>query len=175
MIYNNIEEIYQSLNSTREKLLKTSEGLSAEKGSLRENAEGWSVAEILEHLGIVEAGIINIIEKLLEKAEIEGKPFDGNFDPPLSLENMVKLGKGQKFNAPDFTHPQNSRSIEESLSVLLKNRVELKSLQKRIEGVDAGSQKFPHPAFGKINLYEWLAVINFHEFRHLQQIERILK
>lgn len=174
MIYNSIEEIYQSLDSTRGKLLKVIESLPAEKRTARENADGWSISEIVEHIGIVEGGITRIIEKLLGKAENEGRSFDGIFNPPLSLGKIIEFSQEQKFKAPERVYPQGFQTIEESLSILSKNRSDLKLLQKRIEGVDSSEQKFPHPALGDLNPYQWLAVINFHEYRHLQQIERIL-
>ena len=174
MIYNNVEEIYQSIDKTRAKLIETVELIPTEKRIARENNEGWSVAEIVEHLGIIEGGLTQIITKLLEKAEIDGKMSDGTFNPPLSLVKYVESANGQKFQAPERVRPQGTQSIEESLVKLTENRSALRTLQIRIEAVDSTDPKFPHPAFGGLNLYEWLGFIGLHEFRHLQQIKRII-
>ena len=176
LTYNNIEEIYQALDKTRTKLVETVEILSLEESAARENVEGWSVQEIIEHLGMVEGGIARIIEKLISKAEVKGGSFNGEFEPPLSLEELVPPEmRGQKFEAPDFAHPQGKQNIEQSLAILAKTRMELKKLRSRIEVVDSSGERFPHPVFGLLNPYEWLAVINLHEFKHLLQIKRILK
>lgn len=175
MIFNNVEEIYQTLDKTRGKLIGTIESIPAEKRSARKNGEGWSVEEIVEHLGIVEGGITRIILKLLEKAEKEGKISDGAFHPPLSLIKYVESASGQKFPAPEGIHPQGLQTIEESLAKLSATRFALRTLQIRIEAVDSHETGFPHPAFGSLNLYEWLAFIGLHEYRHLQQIKNILE
>lgn len=174
MIYNNVEEIYQTIDKTRAKLIETVSVVSDEKGKARGNGEGWSVAEIVEHLGIVEDGITRIINKMLENAEKDGKKSDGTFNPPLSLVKYAETANGQKYQAPERIHPQGFQSLEKSLAKLSENRTVLRTLQTRIESVDSTEPKFPHPSFGNLNLYEWLAFIGLHEFRHLQQIKRIL-
>lgn len=175
MIYKNVAEIYQSLDKTRAKLIETIETVSAQKGAARENEAGWSVAEIVEHIGIVESGIIRVIEKLLREVETDGEKSDGNFASPLSLVKHAEAAKGQKFQAPERIQPHGNQTIEESLAKLSESKSTLRALQPRIEAVDATNTAFPHPAFGNLNLYEWLAFLGLHEARHLQQIKRILE
>jgi hypothetical protein len=51
----------------------------------------------------------------------------------------------------------------------------LRALQPRIEATDLSAFTYPHPAFGPLNFYQWLALIGLHEQRHLNQIESVLK
>jgi hypothetical protein len=39
--------------------------------------------------------------------------------------------------------------------------------------VDAHDARFPHPAWGPLNLYQWLAFVGAHEARHLAQISAL--
>ena len=70
--------------------------------------------------------------------------------------------------------PEGSMKIAESLAGLQQSRAALHKLRPRLEAVDLSNAKFPHPAFGTMNLYYWLAFIGLHEARHLRQIAEIL-
>jgi len=55
-----------------------------------------------------------------------------------------------------------------------ESRAALNALRPRVEAVDGASATYPHPAFGPLNLYQWLAFVGAHEARHLRQLERVL-
>ena len=174
MIYHSVDEIYEAIEKTREKLILAAESLTEEQKNARENEQSWTVAEILEHLGIVEGGVIRIFEKLLPKAESAGIKSDGNLNPPISFVEQAQAAKDKKFEAPQQVHPQGTLTITESLAKLRENRQKLNELRPRIIATDLSNALFPHPAFGNINLYQWLIMTGLHEYRHLMQIERIL-
>ncbi len=174
MIYNTVGEIYEAIAHVRAKLGEVSMSLSEADSQSRENGEGWTIAEIIEHLGIVEGGISKIFERLLIKAEAEGQASDGRFDPPLSIDELIKSAAGRKFEAPAHARPEGIKSVEESLVVLEATREALIGLRSRIETVDLSETVFPHPAFGNLNLYQWLIFLGLHERRHLDQMKRII-
>ena len=176
MIYNSVAEIYEAINKTRSKLISTAENLTEEQKNSRENGQGWTAPEIIEHLGIVEGGLVGMFEKLLAKAESagEGVKSDGSLNPPVSFLEIAEVAKDKKFDAPERMLPHGTQSVTESLIKLQENRNRLNDLRPRIEATDLTNSIFPHPAFGNLNLYQWLAFIGLHEYRHLMQIERIL-
>lgn len=172
--YNSVGEIYEAIDKTRDALKAKVSGLSDEQANARENGVGWTVAEIVEHLGIVEGGVIQIAGKLVAKAESEERKSDGTFHTPLSFAEKAATIKDRKLEAPERIHPQGKQTIAESIAKLDENRRALNELRPRIEAADSSDAKFPHPFFGDLNLYEWLVMVGLHERRHLQQIERIL-
>ena len=174
MIYNSVTEIYEAIDKTRSKLISTAENLTEEQKKARENEQGWTAPEIIEHLGIVESGLVGMFEKLLSEAESAGLKSDGTLNPPISFLEIAKAAKDKKFDAPKHVVPQATQSVAESLIKLQENRNKLSELRPRIEVTDLSNSMFPHPAFGNLNLYQWLAFIGLHEYRHLMQIERIL-
>jgi hypothetical protein len=174
MIYNNVAEIYETINETRTSLIALSDTLTAEQANNRENDEGWSVASIYEHLEIIEGRIIEAFEKLLTQAEKEGIKSNGVFDSPVSVLELMKQARGKKFEAPPHVQPQGAQDLKKSLAMLQDNRVKLNALRLRIEATDLTKTAFPHPAFGNLNVYQWLIFIGLHEQRHLAQIKRIL-
>lgn len=174
MEFNNVDEIYTALDGARRKFKQTTAHLSDEQAKLRENGEGWTVAEIAEHVGIVLSGALMITKKLLAQAEKDGGKSDGNFNPPLSFAEQVNQLKDAKLEAPEMVRPQGGKSISESLAKLDESLQALKDLRSRIVAADSSHTKFPHPFLGDLNLYEWLILAGLHERRHLAQIERIL-
>ncbi|HYH85991.1 MAG TPA: DinB family protein, partial [Pyrinomonadaceae bacterium] len=64
-------------------------------------------------------------------------------------------------------------TLAASLSALRDSRSALRALRPRVERVDGTGISFPHPAWGAINLYQWLAFVGAHEQRHLAQIEAL--
>lgn len=174
MNYNSVGEIFEAIDKAGEKLKQKVSNLTVEQANLRAGGGGWSVAEIVEHIGVVAGGITQITAKLLAQAEGEGVKFDGSFNPPLSFAEQAATTLDKKLEAPERVHPRGTQNITESLAQLGKTQQRLTELRPRIESVDASRAKFPHPFFGDLNLYQWLVVAGLHKRRHLQQIEKIL-
>jgi len=73
-----------------------------------------------------------------------------------------------------MARPKGEAHLSDSLTRLRHTREELHALRARIEGADLNTVSYPHPAFGPLNVYEWLAFIGVHEARHLRQAEAML-
>lgn len=174
-MYKNLGEIYGALEKTREKFISTVEDLPSEKQDWRENGEGWTIKEIVEHVSLVESGSLRIAQKLFGKAE--GESIQCETLPPLPTDFFGKLEsvRDRKLQAPDRIHPQGEQSIADSLTKLRADRSVLEDLREKLETLDASAPTFPHPALGDLNIYQWIIMLGFHERRHLMQIERILQ
>jgi hypothetical protein len=94
---------------------------------------------------------------------------------PFSLDEFIERGRGEKYTAPDAVAPGGKATIAESLAKLRRSREELHALRPRIEATDLSSVTYPHPAFGPLNFYQWVAFIGLHEERHLRQAESTLE
>lgn len=174
MEFKTIEEIFASLDKTRGKLTDTVSVLTDEQSGTLPAPERWSAAHIVEHLAKTEESLTRAVEKMLGKAEAENIPATGTIEPPVSFAAIAAQAQGQKFQAPEMLRPEGAATVAESLANLEKSRAALKALRPRLEAVDLSNAKFPHPAFGAMNLYYWLAFIGIHEMHHLKQIGEIL-
>ena len=174
MEFNSVDEIYTTIEITRGKLVAAVSELSNDNGRYLPAPEKWSVAHAVEHLAKTEVNLVRVIEKLLGEAEAANKPSDGHIAPPVSFVDIAQQWQGQKLQAPEFIKPEGAATIAESLAQLEQSRQKLRDLRPRIEQIDLSEAKYPHPAFGPINGYYWLAFIGFHESRHLKQINEIL-
>lgn len=180
MNYNSVAEIFDDIDRTRARLFQSVESLSDAQQGFRPAPDKWSVAEVLEHLSLVERRVAKLIATLLDKAESAGQPRDAAGQPrdaarlsaPVSIAEFVERTRAQKLDAPDSARPAGAHAAD-SLSSLRDSRAALHSLRPRVEQTDCASALFTHPAWGPLNLYQWLLFLGAHEARHLAQIEAI--
>ncbi|MET0753197.1 MAG: DinB family protein [Pyrinomonadaceae bacterium] len=174
MNYQNISEIYDANDKIRTKLKETVSSLTEEQANFLPEGEKWTVANLVEHISMVENGIARISAKLLGEAQAAGGKTSGEAKISESFLEKAAWGRTQKFEAPERTHPSGKLTIAESLAKLDENRLKLEELRPLFESVECSDFKFPHPAFGNMSAHEWLALIGGHELRHMQQIKKIL-
>jgi hypothetical protein len=176
MIYNSVAEIFDSIEETRGRLVARLSSLSEAGENFRSAAGGWSVAEIAEHLALLESRLLGMMTVMINKAEKAGLKRNAETSRfnPVSLEQFTERARREKYNAPDPVCPTGKVSVRESLESLRQSRESLRALRPRIEATDLGGAGYAHPAFGQLDFYQWLLLIGFHEDRHLRQIEALL-
>src|SRR3954462_5629410 len=176
MMYTSVPQIFEAIDETRERIYGRAESLSSGQSAARPNTGAWSVAEIIEHLTMIEARLLGLLKVMLAKAE--GAAPESNGGPvemkPFSLAQFVERARGEKYTAPESAHPSGQETLADSLAKMRRTREELRDLGPRIEALDLSRVVYPHPAFGPLNFYQWLAFIGIHEERHLAQIEKVL-
>ena len=174
MEFKSVEEIYAALDKMRSKVLDAVSDLSDEQANFRSSEEKWSAILIVEHLAKTEANLVRVVGKLLGKAEAQNAPSDGKINPPISFAAIADRARNERFQSPAFIAPEGAASLSQSLEQLAQSRIALLEMRPRIEAVDCSTVEYPHPAFGKLNLYQWLGFIGFHELHHLAQIKNLL-
>jgi hypothetical protein len=169
-----IEDLLAIKESSRLAMVDTLNSLGDDDSVKRSDDGGWSIAEIAEHVSIVEAGVGKILDRLISAAVAAGIPRSDA--PVISPQVATIFGNagGVKVEAPEMVHPRGQRSIAESIESLNETSVAIADIFSRVGDIDLTEPRFPHPFFGQLNSTEWLAVLAFHEMRHLDQIRRIL-
>lgn len=181
MIYTSVADIFTANDDVRRRLFARVGDLSAEQQGARSAAGGWSVAEIVEHLAIIERSLTQLLRMMLHKIEAgsDGAPHaDANLPrafTPFSLDDFIERARGKKFEAPESMRPSGRLSIADSIARLRESHAALEELRPRLEATDLTAAQYPHPAFGPLNVSQWLAFIGLHEERHVRQIERLLE
>ncbi len=174
MNYQTISDIYEANDKVRAKLKGIVANLNDEQAETLPDGEKWTVKEFVEHISIVDEGIMRISAKMLNAAKENGKTSDGS--AKFSEDFVQKIGGSReaKFEAPDRVRPTGIKSIAESLAKMDETRQKLEELRPLFDSVECSDVKFPHPAFGDMSAHEWLALLGGHETRHIKQIEGIL-
>lgn len=175
MKYETIAEIYAGNERIRSRLHELLSNLTTEQITALPADEKWTIAQIVEHISIVDESTIKICAKLLKKAQEAGQTSDGKATMSESfLEGGQKIAK-MKVEAPSFVQPSGERSIADSLAKLEETAERARELRTLFETVGGTDPKFPHPFFGDISAQEWLALKGGHEMRHIRQIEKVLE
>jgi DinB superfamily len=176
MIYHSVGDIYAANDDVRRRLVARVAELDEAQANQRPNERAWSPAEIVEHLSIIEGNMVRLVAKLLDKIEsaASAAPTSPPAMPPFSLDDYEAQIRDQKLTAPEAISPR-GLPLDEALARLNASRAAINELRPRVETADGTRAQYPHPFFGPLNLYQWLAFIGLHEARHLRQLEGALE
>ncbi len=157
------------------RLMQVVGSLSPEEWTTRAEADGWSVAETLEHIAAAEAVMVTMVRSAIEKARAEGG--DGGFRSPHpdSRARLKLLDRGVRFTTIAQMVP-NGRfgDADGAIAAYRASRAALETLIGELDPV-ARTVGVPHPIFDDLlDGYQYLLQATGHADRHLEQIEEIL-
>jgi hypothetical protein len=134
-------------------------------------AEGrWSVAEVLEHLAIVEERSLKLIEKLITDAPARSDQSPAAATP---LDRSGLRDRSQRISAPEFIEPTGTMNADEAWARLERSRRSLDAVLATIGDRDLSKVSRIHPALGRLDGYQSIDAIGGHEERHAAQIRDI--
>jgi len=172
MTYHTIADILAAGEQAQARFTAAVSNLTEVQANFRPDENQWTIAEIAEHVSIVNDGFLRITHKLLKEAESAAKPPRAD----LNLGHTILDENGDQpppFQAPDRVRPQGGVGIEDALAKMRATLAGFAEIQSRLEAVDLSKPVFPHPAIGPINAYQWMVLLGEHEDRHRGQIERL--
>jgi uncharacterized damage-inducible protein DinB len=141
----------------------------------RPTEQGWSAAEVLEHLSRVEKGIAKLVA--LKVGELQMQP-----EPPRESDEMIPVDAGKfavvmdrsrRLDAPERTAPAGEMSADDAMAALQQTRGMLLDQLHAGDGLAYSSVRHPHPFMGELDLYEWVHFVGDHEQRHIAQLREI--
>jgi hypothetical protein len=158
------------LDIERSRLLAAVDGVAAANRHRRPAADKWSVAEILEHLAIVEQSVANLIA-------VRGcGPLPENPETPVPLDGaaVARLRSRElSINVPDRMRPSGSMTAAAAIQALDASRAALLDAVKKADPVALDHQSYVHAVVGRLVLRDWIAFVAHHEARHAEQITEI--
>jgi hypothetical protein len=138
-------------------------------------AEGqWTVAEIIEHLTIVESRLYRLLNVSSNKLEKAVPPPSPPIRLNIEIPDGVERNDFFKVKTQEAYEPTGTVSAADSLIKLQTIHDNLLLLQPLLERIDLNAASFDHWLFGSLSIGQWLAFIAVHEQRHLGQIQTIL-
>lgn len=171
-----LAEAMNFVEEKRRELVKSFEGVPGPELCRRADPGGWSVAEILEHLRMVESGVARMITKRVAKAREQGLGEEMSSSSVMSSfdSHAAKLDSGL-IQSPEAVRPRANVDISEAIDGLESSREALRAAVVSADGLALGEIKHTHAILGELDLYQWLIFVGHHEVRHRKQIERTLK
>jgi hypothetical protein len=170
-----LAETMDYVEEKRKELLQSFAGIPRDRLTQRPSADGWSVAEILDHLTIVESGIVRLITKRVGRAREAGLGEEKSTESVMpSFDPYRAKLEGMKMQSPETVRPRANVELKEALEGLKNSRESLRAAVVTANGLSLGEIKHTHPLLGELDLYQWLIFVGQHEVRHKKQIERTL-
>lgn len=171
-----LNETMNFVEDKRRELLASFEGVSGNRLCQRAAPDGWSVAEILEHLRMVESGVARLIAKRVSQAREAGVSQEEATTSVLpSFDKHQKMLESAILQSPPAVRPRADVDVGEALDGLESSREALRAAVVLADGLSLGEIKHNHAILGELDLYQWLIFLGQHEGRHRKQIERTLK
>jgi hypothetical protein len=129
----------------------------------------WSAANIVEHLSIVEARISKVLSERIDEGRAGLSP-ETNTDPILpTIDYRRMYDRSTRVKAPEIAIPTGLDAAS-AWTALEDAGSKLRGVLLANDGLGLSSITHPHPRFGALSVYQWIAFLGAHEVRHAQQI-----
>lgn len=156
------------LEKTRQDFLRTACGLSAAQLQYKPAPDRWSLAELFEHIIVVEGRVHDRMRKALQQPPTEMKTS-------VQDEVVVRLAadRSGKLKAPDPVIPSGrwpAERLAQEFEAIRNRSIDF----ARATEADLRRYSFAHPFFGDLDCYQWLLLIPAHCQRHLSQAEEVM-
>lgn len=165
------DPLVKDLERTRDRFLKSVEGLSEAQWKYKAAPDKWSIAECAEHIAVSEELIRSMIGKSLEAAT----PAEVMAEGVKKDEVITKFitDRSQKFKAPEMLQPSGKFATPAAaVEFFKKERAETIKLAGG-NAADFRAHAAKHPAFGAVDSYGWFLIQSGHSERHTLQIDEV--
>jgi DinB family protein len=160
------QEGLAQLDRTRAGVVEATKGLSEAQWKFKSAPDRWSVAEILEHIVVVEQSLLeNTYQKVMQAPA--GKP-DRDYNSVDKLVLSAIADRTQRAQAPEPVVPKGRWQPPETLDRFLKIRAQTAEFLKSTPGLR--DHVADSPIGQPLDAYQWLLFISAHSDRHTKQI-----
>jgi hypothetical protein len=171
-----LAEVMDFVERKREELFRSFAGVSSEPMRRHVSDEDWSVAEIIDHLRLVEASVAQVISKRAAEGRANGIGEERSTDSVLNDLDHLGIEASTTFmEAPSIARPRKNVDVADAIAGLEESRNALRAAVASASGLALGEIKQTHRTFGELDLYQWLVFLGQHEGRHTRQIQQTLK
>jgi len=173
-----MKRVLKRLDKVHEKLTATVASLDDELFARQPDDGGWSVAQIIQHLSLVEARVMKDLEKAISRPPKQVS-FIRRFVPTAIVSSRLVRVKAPQAVNPDAGAGAVAVSAVPGKADAIANynraRNDLKNLCAT-QGNDRFRQiVFKHPFLGEIDGVAAVSFVGYHELRHYKQIREVLK
>jgi hypothetical protein len=154
------------LEQTRDGVADAVKGLSEAQLKFKSAPDRWSVAEVLEHIALVEDGIFQNVTNKVMKAPNGAADRDTTKADSLVLAAVPD--RSHKVKAPPEFVPTGRWTASEALDHFLKSRE--KTIAFLQSTPDLRAHVLESPLGQPLDAYEWLLFMGGHSARHTKQI-----
>ena len=169
-----IRDRVKLLIKSRDNVITSTDQLSTEQWTFRQNKESWSIGDNVEHLGLVEPILFGQVTSALVS------DVNPNWEEATAgKESLLKeklLDRSTRRDAPNAVLPAGGVQPAYALRVFKEHRdVSLQFTLETVKPLKAHTADHRRPVYGTLNAYQWLLFIAYHTLRHVEQIEDVTR
>jgi DinB family protein len=164
-----LELIFEKLALAQDRLLRAADSVPPDQWKKSPDSGGWSAAEIVAHLIMVERAVIGSADRMTQKT-----PKHFSMLKRLHLPMALVEARLVRRKTPIPLDPELVREKETMLAELREARERTLAFMDETKGRDLSAYRWPHPLLGSLNMYGWFQMIAAHEIRHEKQMRRIV-
>lgn len=172
-----IDQALEYFNTTRQRVLDITSGLTEAQWNFRPAPDRWSTAQLLEHMVTVEERILGPVSEALAQAP----PPSADHDAAL-VDSMVYAkipDRSMRANAPEFLHPAGQLAPSEALDRLNHNYQRLAAYISTTPDLRRHALESPplriltNGAHTHMDGFQWALTVAAHHERHVRQIAEL--
>jgi hypothetical protein len=164
-----MQRALKRLDSVHQKLISEISPLEPHIYTKRPAEGEWSVAEIVQHLCLVEGRVTKELG-----AAISREPRRVGFFRRLIPTSIVSM-RLVRVKAPKAMNPLDSPARDQAIENFDRARSNLKALCAAHSEERFRNLVFTHPFLGEIDGVATVSFVGYHELRHYKQIREVLR
>jgi hypothetical protein len=173
-MHSRLEEVLSYLDSQRAALSDAVQLVPAEMRNQQPGPDRWSVAQVLEHLMIIDKRIGIGVTKWVSDARAGGLGPETETSSVMgTLPLDLIVDRSQRRTASEDVQPGGEIDAALAWTGLEQARAALRSSVMAGEGLALGEVIQQHAILGQLNIYQWLLFLGSHEGRHTAQVVEI--
>ena len=153
------------LVATRDGVMQAVDKLSDSQWHFKLSCDDWSIAEVLEHMVLIEDRVHSIIGRMPDAPPPEPNRLDWQVEE-IILTQVPK--RSTKVQAPRHVLPLQRWSPAESVALFLESRS--RTLKLLADAPALRGHVIPHPILGPWDGYQWILGASAHSARHTSQM-----
>ena len=147
------------------------ESVPRERRTAKPAPDRWSVAEILEHIALVEERLVKLFASKVSEARAAGLGPEMASLPDLHPWDRSRvLDRSRTVTAAEAVRPTGKLDPDAAWQAAERAFEAFRETVSASDGAPLGRIVQPHPVFGPMNLYGWVEFVAGHEARHAAQI-----
>lgn len=170
-----IQELIDFLVSHRREVHDAVSAVPAELRDRKPAPGRWSVAEVLEHLAMIERRVAALLTMRVTEAREQGVGPDPDTSSVVaSFEHAdILTDRAKKIVTPKAGVPSGAVGTIAGTEALDTAQAEMIASLRSANGVSLQNLVAAHPVLGPLNLYHFIVALGLHDVRHAAQIREI--
>ncbi len=158
-----------ALHATRKQVLDATSGLSTAQWNYKPSPEAWSIAQVIEHLALLEEQVPEIIATVMKNPAAPEKKAA----KPREVDAKILAALPQrttKVQAPEPFKPSGKYKDGPAALAAFKAARDRTIADFRASQAPLRDHFYKHPALGEIDAMQWYLATAAHSERHVNQI-----